>query len=131
MVVELVMIRSRGISVLGLIGVTAGCGLASAAPATAGGIGDFLSPAFGISCVNENTGARADGVTRQGTGTMGGNLAGIPVGSALNQCGGADAPIIQDALREPCNALPFSGVQNLVSLVNIGRQGLSIVQPCT
>ncbi|UZI33476.1 hypothetical protein [Streptomyces sp. VB1] len=66
--------------------------LGTAAPASAGGIGDFLSPAFGISCANQNTGAHATGSTRQGTGTAGGNLAGLPIGSALNQCGGADAP---------------------------------------
>ncbi|MFI8169805.1 chaplin family protein [Streptomyces sp. NPDC085931] len=42
------------------------------------------------SCANHNTGARADGVTQHGTGTAGGNLAGLPIGSPLNQCGGAD-----------------------------------------
>lgn len=98
------MIRSRAVSAVGLVGVTVGCGLASAAPATAGGVGDLLSPAFGTSCANMNTGARANGVTRQGTGTAGGNLAGVPVGSALNQCGGADAPIIQDLLMDPCKS---------------------------
>jgi hypothetical protein len=66
------------------------CG--TAAPAAAGGIGDFLSPAFGVSCANLNNGARAAGATTHGTGAADGNLAGLPVGSALNQCGGADVP---------------------------------------
>ncbi|GAA0611802.1 hypothetical protein GCM10010394_47010 [Streptomyces crystallinus] len=66
-----------------------------ATPASAGGIGDFLSPAFGTNCANHNTGAHADGLTHHGTGTAGGNLAGIPVGSAVNQCGGADLPGVQ------------------------------------
>ncbi|MET9936348.1 MULTISPECIES: hypothetical protein [unclassified Streptomyces] len=67
-----------------------GAGLAGAAPASAGGIGDFLSPAFGVTCANHHTGARADGATAAGTGTAGGNFLGLPLGSALNQCGGAD-----------------------------------------
>ncbi|MFF5426406.1 MULTISPECIES: chaplin family protein [unclassified Streptomyces] len=67
--------------------------LAPAAPAAAGGIGDVLSPAFATSCVNLHTAARADGATTHGTGTAAGNLAGLPVGSPLNQCGGADAPV--------------------------------------
>lgn len=59
-------------------------------PAWAGGIGDFLSPAFGTSCANHNTAARAEGTTTQGTGAANGNLAGLPIGSPMNQCGGAD-----------------------------------------
>ncbi|MFI1677412.1 chaplin family protein [Streptomyces sp. NPDC020607] len=58
-------------------------------PAWAGGIGDFLSPAFGTSC-NNHHGARAEGATSHGTGTASANLAGLPVGSPVNQCGGAD-----------------------------------------
>ncbi|MET9428520.1 chaplin family protein [Streptomyces sp. NPDC003036] len=69
-----------------------GFGLATAAPASAGGVGDFLSPAFGTSCANQHTGARANGTTTHGTGAADGNLAGLPVGSPLNQCGGADLP---------------------------------------
>ncbi|MFI7388505.1 hypothetical protein [Streptomyces sp. NPDC049813] len=65
-------------------------GLAGAPQASAGGIGDFLSPAFGTSCANLDNGARAQGSTSHGTGSAGGNLLGLPVGSALNQCGGAD-----------------------------------------
>ncbi|MDQ0577978.1 hypothetical protein [Streptomyces rishiriensis] len=64
--------------------------LGTAAPASAGGIGDFLSPAFGVSCANLNNGAHANGTTTQGTGAANGNLAGLPLGGALNQCGGAD-----------------------------------------
>ncbi|MGZ3097050.1 hypothetical protein [Streptomyces sp. H72] len=73
-----------------------GTGLA-AAPASAGGIGDFLSPAFGTSCANHRTGGYATGSTTHGTGTVNGNLAGLPLGSALNQCGGADAPLTSQA----------------------------------
>ncbi|MGW9448655.1 chaplin family protein [Streptomyces sp. NPDC055632] len=62
----------------------------AASPAWAGGVGDFLSPAFGTSCANHHTGARADGTTTHGTGAANGNLAGLPLGSPLNQCGGAD-----------------------------------------
>ncbi|MFK0181765.1 chaplin family protein [Streptomyces xanthochromogenes] len=57
-----------------------------------GGVGDFLSPAFGTDCANLNTGARAAGSTTRGSGTVGGNLLGLPIGSPLNQCGGADTP---------------------------------------
>jgi hypothetical protein len=67
-----------------------GTALTAAVPASAGGIGDFLSPAFGNGCFNRHTGTHAEGVTSQGTGTLGGNLAGIPLGSPTNQCGGAD-----------------------------------------
>ncbi|MCY0954105.1 hypothetical protein [Streptomyces sp. H27-S2] len=34
---------------------------AAAAPASAGGIGDILSPAFGTNCANHNTGPHAAG----------------------------------------------------------------------
>jgi hypothetical protein len=67
--------------------------LAPAAPAAAGGIGDFLSPAFATSCSNLDNAAQAEGATTHGTGTAAGNLTGLPVGSPLNQCGGADAPV--------------------------------------
>ncbi|WP_353963737.1 chaplin family protein [Streptomyces sp. NBC_00083] len=64
----------------------------------AGGIGDFLSPAFGTSCANQNTGAHANGATTHGAGSASGNLAGIPLGSPLNQCGGADLPQVNEFL---------------------------------
>ncbi|MEV5342027.1 hypothetical protein AB0K93_26620 [Streptomyces sp. NPDC052676] len=84
------MITRKTAAALGLVAASVGAGIATATPAAAGGIGDFLSPAFGTACANLNNGAHADGLTRSGTGTAGGNLAGLPIGSALNQCGGAD-----------------------------------------
>ncbi len=84
-----------------LTAVSAGVALTAATPATAGGVGDFLSPAFGTSCANLLTGARAEGATTHGTGAADGNVAGLPVGSALNQCGGADAPAAaEDAIED-------------------------------
>ncbi|WP_037897633.1 hypothetical protein [Streptomyces sp. NRRL S-920] len=72
-------------------------GILAAAPASAGGIGDFLSPAFGTSCANHNARSQANGATTAGTGTADGNLLGLPLGSPLNQCGGADLPDAQGA----------------------------------
>ncbi|MEV5358648.1 hypothetical protein [Streptomyces sp. NPDC052693] len=82
------MIR-RKTSTVTLTALAAATTLASAPSASAGGIGDFLSPAFGTNCTNHH-GARAEGTTTHGTGTANGNLAGLPLGGALNQCGGAD-----------------------------------------
>ncbi|MFD5161106.1 hypothetical protein ACFWMJ_24025 [Streptomyces hawaiiensis] len=79
---------------MGFTVTVAGAGLITATPASAGGIGDFLAPAFGNGCANQNTSARAAGETRHGTGTAGGNVAGLPVGSPFNQCGGADLPAL-------------------------------------
>ncbi|MEG8277527.1 hypothetical protein [Streptomyces sp. AHA2] len=64
----------------------------TATPAAAGGILPIGSPAFGTSCANHHTGAHANGATTSGTGTGTGtgNLAGLPLGSPFNQCGGAD-----------------------------------------
>ncbi|MFJ7063755.1 chaplin family protein [Streptomyces microflavus] len=70
--------------------VAAGTALAGATPASAGGISDFLSPAFGTNCSNLHTGAHGNGETTRGSGSVNGNLAGLPVASPLNQCGGAD-----------------------------------------
>lgn len=64
--------------------------LAAAPSASAGGVGDLLSPAFGTDCVNWNARPHAAGKTTAGTGTANGNLLGLPLGSPLNQCGGAD-----------------------------------------
>ncbi|MER6393702.1 hypothetical protein ABT236_35250 [Streptomyces sp. NPDC001523] len=64
--------------------------LAAASPASAGGVGDFLSPAFSTNCVNHDTVPHAAGATTAGTGAADGNLLGLPLGSPLNQCGGAD-----------------------------------------
>ncbi|MFJ3176649.1 hypothetical protein ACIPJK_38800 [Streptomyces roseus] len=64
--------------------------VATAGPAAAGGIGDLLSPAFGTDCANRDTGAIATAVTAAGTGMASRSVLGVPVGSPLNQCGGAD-----------------------------------------
>ncbi|WP_228978361.1 hypothetical protein [Streptomyces sp. DH12] len=61
----------------------------TASPAAAGGVLPIASPAFGTSCTNHH-GTRADGTTTHGTGAANGNLAGLPAGSPLNHCGGAD-----------------------------------------
>lgn len=58
----------------------------------AGGIAAFLSPALGTSCANRQTAARAGGATTHGTGAANANLAALPIGSSVNQCGGADMP---------------------------------------
>ncbi|MBM7167576.1 hypothetical protein JQK87_03945 [Streptomyces sp. G44] len=62
-----------------------------ASPAWAGGIGDFLSPAFGNGCTNHH-GVSTNGATTHGTGAANGNFAGLPIGGPTNQCGGADLP---------------------------------------
>ncbi|MET9957137.1 chaplin family protein [Streptomyces sp. NPDC006339] len=75
-----------------IVGVTAaaiGIAGAAASPAMAGGVGDFLSPAFGTTCMNKHD-AHSRGSTTHGTGISNGNLAGLPIGSPANQCGGAD-----------------------------------------
>ncbi|MFJ6669057.1 hypothetical protein [Streptomyces sp. NPDC091383] len=80
---------------LGALALTAaaGSGLATAAPASAGGVGDLLSPAFGTTCANHRVGGHTTGATTAGTGAANANVLGLPLGSALNQCGGADFPI--------------------------------------
>ncbi|MGW4178662.1 hypothetical protein [Streptomyces rubiginosohelvolus] len=80
-----------------LMATTAGSVLAAAAPASAGGAGDFLSPAFGTDCANHHR-SQADGATTAGTGAANGNLLGLPVGSPFNQCGGADLTFSQSGL---------------------------------
>ncbi|MER7623823.1 chaplin family protein [Streptomyces sp. NPDC126503] len=84
------MINHRTATVTALAAAAPGAPLAVVAPAFAGGIGDVLAPAFATSCANQHTGAYATGNTTHGTGTAAGNLAGLPLGSPLNQCGGAD-----------------------------------------
>ncbi|MFJ8664026.1 hypothetical protein [Streptomyces sp. NPDC093795] len=51
------MITRTSVPALSLTSAVAGVGLGTAAPASAGGIGDLLSPAFGVSCANLNNGA--------------------------------------------------------------------------
>lgn len=82
---------------LGLTAAAVGAGLATGTPAAAGGIGAFLSPAFGTSCANHH-GAHAAGATTAGSGSVTGNLAGLSLGSPLNQCGGADVPDEDEAI---------------------------------
>ncbi|MFF4498846.1 chaplin family protein [Streptomyces sp. NPDC001546] len=73
-----------------------GAGLATATPASARGVGDFLSPAFGTSCGN-HYGAQTQGRTTHGAGSGVGNLAALPITSPFNQCGGADLDVFQKA----------------------------------
>ncbi|MER7408480.1 hypothetical protein ABT373_40120 [Streptomyces sp. NPDC000070] len=99
---------------------TFGAGIAVAPSAVAGGIGDFLSPAFGTACANHGS-PQASGTTTWGTGAAGGNLAGLPVGTSLNQCGGADLPDLTVS-----EALDASGSHNLVPMLcdlSAGRPG--------
>ncbi|MFH8405382.1 hypothetical protein ACH4FX_11505 [Streptomyces sp. NPDC018019] len=63
-------------------------GLTAAAPAFAGGVGAFLSPAFGNACA-QHTGPRTGGATTYGAGP-GGLLVALPFGGSVNQCGGTD-----------------------------------------
>lgn len=108
--------RSQAFTALALTATAVAGGVVVAAPASAGGIGDFLSPAFGTSCANHQVGAKADGATTHSTGSAGGNLAGLPLTGALNQCGGADLPGAQDMLGQlgqnaPLTQLPQSATQ--------------------
>lgn len=86
--------RKTGIG--SVLTVTAAATLDTTSPASAGGVGDFLSPAFGAGCANQQTGAHARGTTTHGTGAANSNLAGLPIGSPLNQCGGADASLLAE-----------------------------------
>ncbi|AWT46803.1 MULTISPECIES: hypothetical protein [Streptomyces] len=90
-----------------------GTALATADPASAGGILPIASPAFGTMCANHHTGAHATGATRSGTGTVGGNLAGLPLGSALNQCGGADLVPSSSASGRVTQLVPLEAVMPL------------------
>jgi hypothetical protein len=87
------MKRPQVLTTLTLTTAAVADGFLAAAPASAGGIGDFLSPAFGTDCANHNTRPHADGATTAGTGAANGYLLGLPLGSPLNQCGGADIPL--------------------------------------
>ncbi|KUH38257.1 hypothetical protein ATE80_13805 [Streptomyces kanasensis] len=79
------------LSALTLTVTAATSGVLTAGPASAGGIGDVLSPAFGTNCANHDVGAQPAGTTTTaGTGAANGNLLGLPLGSPLNHCGGAD-----------------------------------------
>ncbi|MVO84974.1 hypothetical protein GPA10_09410 [Streptomyces sp. p1417] len=84
--------------------VLLGAGL-TAAPALAGGLLPIASPAFGTSCGNHST-TQTAATTGHGTGTVGGNRAGLPLGSPLNQCGGAELP-------GTANPLALAGIPSL------------------
>ncbi|MFF3343623.1 chaplin family protein [Streptomyces flavidovirens] len=112
------MIMRRSVTVLGLACSVAGMALGAAPSASAGGIGDFLSPAFGTNCANHH-GAHAAGTTTHGTGTANGNLAELPVGSPLNQCGGADLPDVGVLQANTKSFIP-STYKNYVSKVRKG-----------
>ncbi|MER7514049.1 hypothetical protein ACFZBM_34400 [Streptomyces lavendulae] len=90
------MTTRRTATVLALTTAAIGAGLTTAAPATAGGIGDFLSPAFGTDCENHRIGAHATGATTSGSGTVSSNTGKLPLLSALNHCGGADMLAFQN-----------------------------------
>lgn len=90
----------RTVAAVALAAAALSSGLATATPASAGGVGDFLSPAFGDTCVNEHVGAKAVGATTRSTGTGGGTVAGIPIVSPVNQCGGADLPLDEEGLKK-------------------------------
>lgn len=92
---------------LAVSAAVAAAALGTATPAAAGGVGDFLSPAFGTMCDNLNNGAHAIGSTTSGTGTAGGTLAGLPIGNPVNQCGGADASRFQYTPDELLNTMLF------------------------
>ncbi|MBT2369703.1 hypothetical protein J7E88_31650 [Streptomyces sp. ISL-10] len=79
-------------------------------------MGDFLSPAFGISCANHDTAPRLDGATRHETGTASGNLAGLPIGSPLNQCGGADLAPLWTTVKSSSVAGLSQSAEDFVSL---------------
>ncbi|MEU4213674.1 hypothetical protein AB0F13_27455 [Streptomyces sp. NPDC026206] len=74
------------------LAVLAAAQVASAAPASAGGLGGFLSPALGNGCANQHLSAAARGAAVSHPSAAGGNLLGVPVTGPLNQCGGADLP---------------------------------------
>ncbi|MEU6482520.1 hypothetical protein [Streptomyces sp. NPDC046887] len=111
------------LTALTLTSTAAAGGLLTASPATAGGIGDFLSPAFGTSCAND-TGTHLAGATSAGSGTADANVLGLPLGSALNQCGGADLPADTRDVCEMGNSMAEGGLVaidipvNLLSSVN-------------
>lgn len=79
----------RNATVALAVTAAAGTAMATASPASAGGVGDFLSPAFGTTCIIHGS-HDAKGATTRETGTVTGNLLGLPLGAPLNECGGAD-----------------------------------------
>ncbi|MFH8343543.1 hypothetical protein [Streptomyces sp. NPDC018045] len=76
-------------AVLGVVAAVCAQTLAAAAPASAGGVGAFLSPAFGNRCA-QGASPHAAGATAHGAGTGTGLLVGISFGGSVDQCGGTD-----------------------------------------
>ncbi|MFW3470110.1 hypothetical protein ACN24M_01215 [Streptomyces microflavus] len=107
----------RASSVLTLSAAAIGTALLGS-PAHAGGVGDFLSPAFGTDCENHHTTPYATGTTTAGTGAAGGNLLGLPLGSPLNQCGGADAPGLLNLHDTGVGVLGTSNIQEADTDIN-------------
>ncbi len=89
------MSTSRIATSLALAAAVLATGFTAAAPASAGGIGDFLSPAFGTSCANHKTHTAPQGRAHTDSGGITGLLAQVPATSPVNQCGGADASYMQ------------------------------------
>ncbi|WP_028815216.1 hypothetical protein [Streptomyces flavidovirens] len=93
-----------------------------AAPAWAGGIGDFLSPAIGNGCANQRVGAAAQGGTTAATGHGAGNLLTLPTTGPLNQCGGADLPLHDSFNAKNCAHENGKSDAQLVQLKEILNQ---------
>ncbi|CAM5518367.1 hypothetical protein SRIMM317S_06997 [Streptomyces rimosus subsp. rimosus] len=89
-----------------------GAGLASAAPAAAGGIIVIGSPSHDNTCANHGTVTQPMGSTSNGNGAAGGLLGQIPIGSALNHCGGADLPGTQNGSNNNSDAENINGKGN-------------------
>ncbi|GAA2651168.1 hypothetical protein [Streptomyces lunalinharesii] len=90
------MISRRTLATLGVTTVALGAGLATAAPATAGGIGVFASPAFDNTCITLHRTTRAVGrMVNQPA--IGSNLLQAPVQVPYQHCGGAEVEYVADA----------------------------------
>lgn len=85
------MNKRRPTAALALTTAALGTGWITATPAAAGGVGAFVSPSFGTTCLNRHQSLAAGDAAASG-GSASGNLAGLPFGSPFNQCGGADHP---------------------------------------
>ncbi|WP_143655763.1 hypothetical protein [Streptomyces sp. XY006] len=84
--------------VAGLVGLVAGAGMLSAAPASAGGIGVIASPAFNNTCVTIDRTNRAVTETAHAAGLLN-NAAQLPLSAPYQHCGGADIPAEEDLLN--------------------------------
>ena len=83
------MTAHKTFTALGLTAAALGAGLATAAPASAGGIIVVASPSFENTCANGHS-SGASGPTTHGPGGVSGLVGQIPLTSPLNHCGGAD-----------------------------------------